>query len=104
LSNAKDHGRSPIDATILKRWRGEESPSVCGGEDVNQHFKEGKNDYTKERHRWLDQQSVEDVLQEMNKWKNVNDIAEYYGEHLTFVTPKSGFMSSYFESLARNQF
>ncbi len=26
------------------------------------------------------------------------------GEHLTFVTPKSGFMSSYFESLARNQF
>jgi len=25
-------------------------------------------------------------------------------EHLTFVTPKSGFMSSYFESLARNQF
>ncbi|CCI28431.1 CoA-binding protein [Microcystis aeruginosa] len=28
----------------------------------------------------------------------------YRGEHLTFVTPKSGFMSSYFESLARNQF
>ncbi|TRU94976.1 MAG: hypothetical protein EWV89_20495 [Microcystis wesenbergii Mw_QC_B_20070930_S4] len=26
------------------------------------------------------------------------------GEHLTFVTPKSGFMSSSFESLARNQF
>jgi hypothetical protein len=26
------------------------------------------------------------------------------GEHLTFVTPKLGFMSSYFESLARNQF
>jgi hypothetical protein len=25
-------------------------------------------------------------------------------EHLTFVTPKSGFMSSYFKSLARNQF
>ncbi|TRV00365.1 MAG: hypothetical protein EWV89_22270 [Microcystis wesenbergii Mw_QC_B_20070930_S4] len=25
-------------------------------------------------------------------------------EHLTFVTPKSGFMSSSFESLARNQF
>jgi hypothetical protein len=25
-------------------------------------------------------------------------------EHLTFVTPKSSFMSSYFESLARNQF
>jgi hypothetical protein len=26
---------NPIDATILKRWRGEESPSVYGGEDVN---------------------------------------------------------------------
>jgi hypothetical protein len=26
------------------------------------------------------------------------------GEHLTFVTPKSGFMSNYFESLTRNQF
>ena len=26
------------------------------------------------------------------------------GEHLIFVTPKSGFMSRYFESLARNQF
>ncbi len=25
---------NPIDATILKRWRGEESPSVYGGEDV----------------------------------------------------------------------
>ena len=25
-------------------------------------------------------------------------------EHLTFVTPKLSFMSSYFESLARNQF
>jgi len=25
-------------------------------------------------------------------------------EHLTFVTPKSGFMSRDFESLARNQF
>jgi len=25
-------------------------------------------------------------------------------QFFTFVTPKSGFMSSYFESLARNQF
>lgn len=45
-----------------------------------QHFNEGKGDYTKERHQWLDDQRVEDVLQEMNKWKNVDDIAEYY-EH-----------------------
>jgi hypothetical protein len=43
-----------------------------------QHFNEGTGDYTKERHQWLDNQSVEDVLQEMNKWKNVDDIAEYY--------------------------
>jgi hypothetical protein len=43
-----------------------------------QHFNEGTGDYTKERHQWLDDQSVEDVLQEMNKWKNVDDIAEYY--------------------------
>lgn len=43
-----------------------------------QHFNEGKGDYTKERHQWLDDQSVEDVLQQMNKWKNVDDIAEYY--------------------------
>jgi hypothetical protein len=43
-----------------------------------QHFNEGKGDYTKERHQWLYDQSVEDILQEMNKWKNVNDIAEYY--------------------------
>ncbi len=28
--------RQPHSATILKRWRGEESPSVYGGEDVNQ--------------------------------------------------------------------
>ncbi|NCS05536.1 MAG: hypothetical protein GPJ07_02500 [Microcystis aeruginosa G13-07] len=27
--------RQPHSATILKRWRGEESPSVYGGEDVN---------------------------------------------------------------------
>ncbi len=26
---------NPSDATILKRWRGEELPSVYGGEDVN---------------------------------------------------------------------
>jgi hypothetical protein len=26
--------RQPHSATILKRWRGEESPSVYGGEDV----------------------------------------------------------------------
>ncbi len=28
--------RQPHSATILKRWRGEESPSVYGGEDVKE--------------------------------------------------------------------
>jgi hypothetical protein len=32
--------RQPHSATILKRWRGEESPSVYGGEDVNRNFSE----------------------------------------------------------------
>jgi hypothetical protein len=32
------------------------------------------------------------------------EIIHPFREHLTFVTPKSGFMSRYFESLARNQF
>ena len=41
-----------------------------------QHFNAGKGDYTKERHRWLDDQSVEDVLQEMEKWKNVDNITK----------------------------
>jgi hypothetical protein len=27
--------RQPHSATTLKKWRGEESPSVYGGEDVN---------------------------------------------------------------------
>jgi len=34
----------------------------------------------------------------------VKDVYKGASHLLTFVTPKSGFMSSYFESLARNQF
>lgn len=30
-----------------------------------QHFSPGQGDYTKERHRWLDKKSLEDVFAEM---------------------------------------
>jgi len=43
---------------------------------------------------------------EVEKWGSgeVGKWGSGEGEHLTFVTPKSGFMSNYFESLTRNQF
>ena len=43
---------------------------------------------------------------EVEKWRSgeVGKWGSGEGEHLTFVTPKSGFMSNYFESLTRNQF
>ncbi len=34
--------RQPHSATTLKKWRGEESPSVYGGEDVNKSLAMGK--------------------------------------------------------------
>jgi hypothetical protein len=32
-----------------------------------QYFSPGKGDYTKERHQWLDEKTLEDVLEEMKE-------------------------------------
>ena len=42
-----------------------------------QHFDPGRGDYTKERHQWLEKQSVEDVLAEMKKWKNTTNMSSF---------------------------
>jgi hypothetical protein len=55
-----------------------EALGVVGMIRFIQHFNEGTGDYTKERHQWLDSQNVEDVLKEMNKLKNIEDISAYY--------------------------
>ena len=37
-----------------------------------QHFSLGYGDYTKERHQWLDQLSLDDVFAEMRKHKKID--------------------------------
>ena len=41
-----------------------------------QHFSPGQGDYTKERHQWLEQKSLNDVLQDIDKFKQ-NDLHKY---------------------------
>jgi hypothetical protein len=42
-----------------------------------QHFSPGYGDYTKERHQWLDQQSLDDVFAEMRNYKKVDNIEDF---------------------------
>lgn len=58
-----------------------EALGVVGMIRFIQHFNEGKSDYTKERNEWLDSQNVEDVLKNMNKFKNIEDIYTYYDDN-----------------------
>ncbi|MEO0430898.1 MAG: hypothetical protein AAF151_04300 [Cyanobacteria bacterium J06656_5] len=41
-----------------------------------QHFSPGQGDYTQERHTWLDQTSLDDILSAM-KQRQDNDIDKY---------------------------
>ena len=41
-----------------------------------QYFSPGEGDYTKERHQWLEQKSVDDVLQDIDKFKQ-SDLDKY---------------------------
>ena len=41
-----------------------------------QYFSSGKGDYTKERHQWLEQKSLEDVFREIEQFKQ-NDLSQY---------------------------
>ena len=41
-----------------------------------QYFSPGEGDYTKERHQWLEQKSVDDVLQDIDQFKQ-NDLNKY---------------------------
>ena len=38
-----------------------------------QHFSPGQGDYTKERHEWLDQTSLEDILTSMRQSREDNE-------------------------------
>lgn len=41
-----------------------------------QYFSPGEGNYTKERHQWLEQKSVDDVLQDIDKFKQ-SDLDKY---------------------------
>ena len=41
-----------------------------------QYFNPGKGDYTKERHQWLEQKSLDDLFQEIEQLKE-HDLSQY---------------------------
>ncbi|MEB3148770.1 MAG: hypothetical protein VKL60_07065 [Sphaerospermopsis sp.] len=41
-----------------------------------QYLSPGKGDYTKERHQWLDNQTLADVFAEMNQVEDTNEYEE----------------------------
>jgi hypothetical protein len=41
-----------------------------------QYFKSGQGDYTKERHQWLDNKSVDDIFQEIKQFPP-DDLSQY---------------------------
>ena len=41
-----------------------------------QYFSPGKGDYTRERHQWLEQKSLDDVLREIEQFKD-SDLNQY---------------------------
>ena len=41
-----------------------------------QYFSPGKGDYTKERHQWLEEKSLDDVLRDIEQFKD-NDLNQY---------------------------
>ena len=41
-----------------------------------QYFQSGQGDYTRERHQWLKQKSVEDIFQEIEQLPK-NDLSQY---------------------------
>ena len=44
-----------------------EALGVVGAIRFVQHFSQGSGNYTEDRHQWLGQQTVEDVLDQMEK-------------------------------------
>jgi hypothetical protein len=42
-----------------------------------QHFSHGSGDYTKERRQWLEGRSPEDVLADMRKWKELDNLTDF---------------------------
>ena len=41
-----------------------------------QYFSPGKGDYTRDRHQWLEQKSLDDVLRDIEQFKE-NDLNQY---------------------------
>ena len=41
-----------------------------------QYFSPGEGNYTKERHQWLEQKSVDDILQDIDQFKQ-DDLNQY---------------------------
>ena len=41
-----------------------------------QHFSSGQGDYTKERYQWLEQKSLDNVLEDIDKFKE-NNLHQY---------------------------
>ncbi|NET37922.1 MAG: hypothetical protein F6K19_38980 [Cyanothece sp. SIO1E1] len=42
-----------------------------------QYFSPGQGDYTKERHQWLEQKSLEDVMAGMRQQQTSDDLSTY---------------------------